>query len=216
MRIKQRLVVVLFIAHLLLIPVARVHCEVYWTSTDPEDDVGYYEGNNIQFSGDYADEIDVISLELIDSNAVLTLQEPPVQDFNHSYEVTILWNNYWAEPGYNSTFGAYGISNEVVTLLQNSTGHIIAEEREIYVVTTQGNQIVMPIPLYEQIPEPGNPDFIEIHTWNEIGNNQRYRDNANKTDFTVIYDPESEIIPTVSFSAIAIIGFIYLIRKKKK
>jgi len=217
LRLKHKMIAGIFILWLNMISISNVYGVVTWICNDEEEDVDFYIFGVLQYSGNYYDEIDIVSLELIDSNVILTLQAPPINDYNHTYSIAIYWNNYYGQNGLNITVGDFGsLTNQVETILQNSTGQEIASAVEVNTIITRSNQIIIPIPIFEQIPEPGNPDFIEVGTGNEIGNNQWYSDSANKTDFTAIYDPESKIISTVSFSAIVIIGFIYLIRKKKK
>ena len=146
MSAKQKLMVVVILLFLFLNPIQRVSAEIYWITKDAEDDVSHYIDDSLQYSGNYANEIDIVSLELIESEITLTLQDPPISDFDHTYSIYIYWNNYEGDASYNRTYGSYDqYFNNIQTRLVNSTGYQIAQESLVDMFRVIGRRIIVPI-----------------------------------------------------------------------
>ncbi|MHA1738903.1 MAG: hypothetical protein ACTSXA_13940 [Candidatus Heimdallarchaeota archaeon] len=127
LKLKRLFTIGLFILICLLVPLANVTAST-WIFYDAIDDVTPVVSGVLQSSGDFQDEIDIISIELQLSDVVITFQDVPQDDSDHQYFLNIFWTN---TPVANRTDGYFGMGeNTVWTYLHNSTGYIVVDNEE--------------------------------------------------------------------------------------
>jgi len=205
-------VIGIFILSLALVTISNATA-LTWIFYDAVDDVTYMFNDAAQNSGDYQDEIDIVSIELDASEVVLTFQDVPQDDEDHYYLLHI----FWSQTNFiNRTDGNFGKGDNMMwTYLQNSTGHTIVNNIENNSIYISADTLRMPIPEFILITNSSNPKFIQIESVVFSSANQYFYDIANSTTFTQKVGFNS-LTGTITFvSAVSTICLI-IIRKKKK
>jgi len=106
---------------------------------DSTNDVFKYEDGTLVAKGDFANEIDVVSLTFIGLELTLNLAGNPItNDGNHSYEIIIIWDSV-----------SQSIQNKTEITLGNVGGAPFVDEVKHYLVNATGDPLAnQPAPIY--------------------------------------------------------------------
>ncbi|MHA1125086.1 MAG: hypothetical protein ACTSQX_05590 [Candidatus Heimdallarchaeota archaeon] len=199
------------IINLVLLSLGNVSGVVVWIYWDTEDDVTFYDNGIPQYDGDYHDEIDIISADLNGSNIIFNFQATPIGDADHIFYLDIYWTQ---SPGFNTTSGIFGMAhNEMATYLHNSVGQNVASSVVFSSISVGTSFLIMPIPIFAQIPDTDNPYYIQLQSIAVTGQDLYFQDYCNGTDFS---DPSTPLLTVPFVSAIIVVCFALVIIKKKK
>ncbi len=214
MRLNKLITIGFFILTFSLVPIANVTAST-WLFYDAIDDVTFTNNGVDQDTGDYQDEVDIVSIELDASDFVITFQDVPQDDHDHQYYLHVFWT---LTPVVNRTDGYFGIEENMVwTYLHNSTHHLVVDNQESGGIHIIGNTIQMPIPDFALIENTTNPEYIEMSSVVYTGTNQYYFDKSNTTLFTTAPTGFDSLTATItSLSALMIICVIISSKKKKR
>ncbi|NHJ47057.1 MAG: hypothetical protein FK733_04645 [Asgard group archaeon] len=203
---KNTIIVSLILFCILLLPITSV--KAAFLLTDATDDVQYYYEDLLQGTGDYQDEIDIVSLERDGPNLLLNFQDVPQQDDDHHHHVYVHWG------GDNYTTGEYSLTtiNIITTYLENSTGHQVAMMIVPDSIYIQGNAIVFPIPEFTKIGNPDSPFGVNANAQVITGALTDYRDELVGIPSLVVPGFTRE---AVVFSLILLSIVPALVRRKK-
>jgi len=214
MKNKMPLIVGFLILNITLLSVGNVVGNVVWVYWDTVDDVVFYDNSVPQYDGDYHDEIDIIRVDLNGSNIVFQFQTTPIDDVDHIYYLDVYWTQ---TAGFNATSGRFGMgNNEMATYLHNSVGQEVASSVVQDSIIIAGYHILMPIPIFAQIPGTDDPDYIQLQAIAVTGVNLQFEDYSNGTEFS---DPSITGTPVVAvpfLSALVVVCFALVISRKKK
>ncbi|MHA1440417.1 MAG: hypothetical protein ACTSPK_00960 [Candidatus Heimdallarchaeota archaeon] len=214
MKNKVHLITSFLILNLIIISLGNVSGAVVWIYWDDVDDVEFFDNSIPQYDGDYHDEIDIIRADLNGSNIVFQFQATPIDDADHIYYLDIYWTQY---AGFNSTSAIFGMGNNVMaTYLHNSVGQNVASSVVQDSIVIGGYYLLMPIPIFAQIPGTADPYYIQLQSIAVTGQDLYFQDYRNGTDFS---DPTSTgtpvlTIPFLSVIVVVCIGFVILKKKK--
>ncbi len=215
MKNKVHLITSFLILNLVLLSLGNVSGSVVWIYWDTVDDVTFYDNSVPQYDGDYHDEIDIIRADLNGSNIVFQFQATPIDDSDHIYYLDI----YWSETaGFNATSAIFGMGNNVMaTYLHNSIGTEVASSVVQDSIVIASYYLLMPIPIFAQIPGTADPDYIQLQAIAlTVTLNEQFEDFCNGTDFSEQTSTGTPLLTVPFVSAIAVVCFALVIIKKKK
>ncbi|MHA1354380.1 MAG: hypothetical protein ACTSR1_04310 [Candidatus Heimdallarchaeota archaeon] len=213
MKSKNKIIVGLYILSLSLIPVSNTIAST-WIVYDTTDDVACLQNYVTQSTGDYHDEIDIVSYELDSSNIVYTFQDVPQIDQNHSYQVEIFWFTSQTNP--NKTVGTFNsIYNTVVTWLYNSKGVEVLKQEVNDSIYITANTIIIPIPEIHLIPNTANPDHSQALSIADEGNGIKYIDMISSSTVKAEFGVNSFSSIIIITGSISIVCVIISLKRKR-
>ncbi|NHJ87781.1 MAG: hypothetical protein FK734_20130 [Asgard group archaeon] len=214
MKNKIPIIASILVINIILLSFSNVAGSVVWFYSDDVDDVEFYVNSIPQYEGDYHDEIDMIQIDLNNSNIIFKMQAVPIDDANHIHYLTIYWTQ---TAGFNSTTGIFGMGNNIMaTFLHNSTGQEVASSEVQSSIIISGEQIIMPIPIFAQIPGTDDPYYIQVQTIVTTGANEYYQDYSNGTIFSTPTDNPTPTLPISLVCSIGIVVSVFVVIRKKR
>jgi len=91
MKLKRLFTIGLFILICLLVPLTNVTAST-WIFYDATNDVTRVSNGVNKNSGNYHNEVDIVSIELDASDVVITYEDAPQDDHNHFYILVVFWD----------------------------------------------------------------------------------------------------------------------------
>jgi hypothetical protein len=152
---------ILLIGLVYLLQIFNIQGALY-SATDPTDDIRHYHSSTLVETGDYFDEIDIISFEIDTDKLKMTLDVAPINDINHFYFMSVYWDGDDTSKNYTVAQIGLGI-NSVLTSLYDNQDSIVAYNLAMGVVSIVGNSVESPIPAFGLIQNPTDPKYIEIY-----------------------------------------------------
>lgn len=214
MKSNNHLLMSFILINIIFISLSNVAGSIVWFNWDDEvDDVIFFNHYYPQFSGDYHDEIDIIGVHLNSTDLVFIFQAAPIYDINHTYHLTVYWS-YTAEKNYTSAIFGHEI-NEVATYLQNSAGMIVGASIVLDSITIGASSLLVPIPLFAEIPRTDKPEYVIIQSTVVIGQDLEYRDYFEGTTFCKPYSTTPTLSESYTSIFVVVCILLAVIIKKK-
>ena len=206
---KNSLLLSLVLASILLLPISRVNALPI--VKDATDDVRHYTGATILSTGDYQDEIDFESMELVGTDLIVTFQDVPQYDDDHRYYAIIIWDEASWIDNFTSAILGKG-DNSVSTYLADETPTIIVAVDVPDSISVVGNTLLIPIPEHALISNLNNPLNFSAYARADSGATEYYYDEMEGV-------PSTNVLPGYTIfavlSSLTILTFVTLKRKKK-
>lgn len=206
---KNYLLLGFVIASIILLPISSVNALP--KVTDATDDVRYYNGATLLNTGDFQDEIDFETMEIVGTNLVVTFQDVPQYDDDHRYYAVIIWDLADWIDNFTSAFYGKG-DNSVSTYLADETPTIIVAVDVPDSITVVGNTLQIPIPEHALISNLNNPLNFTAYARVDSGATEYYYDEMEGVPSTNVF-PGYTIFAVIS--SLTILTLIALKRKKK-
>lgn len=198
---------------LFLLPATFVDCALF-SITDPVNDVKHYQNTTLSGTGDYHDEIDIVGFEVNTNQLKMLFEGTPIDDSDHLYNMVIFWDG--DEDSLNRTVCQIGggIISLVATYLYDSNEIAVAINSATNVVTTTIDSVETPIPAFNLIQDPSNPQYINVHSaYIEVPNSEYFMDNL--TDSGTLSGNTGFNAGIISCGLSFTLVLIALIRKKR-
>jgi len=211
---KKFLITIPVIFFLIFLQVISVMSLPY-TLTDSINDVNHYQNTTFVTQGDFHDEIDIVNFEIDTNKLTMTLDDTPVFSVERLYLMSVYWDG--DSDSLNYTFAQFGGGfNQILTYLWDSQENPVAINVVPGLITIVGNSLETPIPAFDLILNPSEPQFIEVYAAYIIDSANYYNDNSTGGELVLpsASSPGFEICLVISGLSILIIIRIYQRRKE--
>ncbi len=207
---KKSLLLGVILVSIILLPISKV--QSLPIVTDAVNDVRQYNNATLSTTGDFQDEIDFVSMELVGTDLVVTFQDVPQYDEDHIYYAAIIWDEAdWID---NFTSAWYGNGqNSVSTYLADEVPTIIVSTEVPDSISVSGNTLQIPIPEHALISSLNDPKNFSAYARVDTGATEFYYDEIEGIPSTNVFPGYTILVAT---SSIAIITFAFLRRKRNE
>ncbi|MHA1188641.1 MAG: hypothetical protein ACTSXA_12970 [Candidatus Heimdallarchaeota archaeon] len=213
---KRKLLVCFILQMILLLSVSNVVGSSLFLIRDNINDVTLYSdfSDSILETGDYHNEIDIVSGELVNESFILTLEDPPFEDYHHVYELIIYWDtNFIVDNSFgNFTVGRFSyFSNCMMTTITNQSDFILAESVDYSSITISSNTLIFPIDLYSMLSHPSSPDDFIVESFAMTGNHHEYFNDTLRLNTSIVAHGFNI---AVTLAVLSTISFIFAVTRK--
>ncbi len=179
MKTFKKITMGLVLLSFLIIPITNVNAAILWHANDLENDVMYFDNGIYQYTGDYIDEIDIVSIVLDGSSLLINLQGIPSGDYDHHYVVYIYWAGYpFKVILVNSTHIEFGHGYNVVNTYIYYSGGGDAHADIYDGIDVIGNSVRCPIASFSNLDNTtADMIYCAATYWENLSANSLYFDN---------------------------------------